>query len=155
MLNDELQEPGQGRQVSRPPSLVGGQFGIDPSPEEPPTQSQRSSLFPWDNAGVFSSSSGGGGLADGSDRISVDRADIRMRGSSVSRRESSLIPSASATGLGLSPSVADRGSQVGADYRFEGIHGIVSVFLRRYDGEFQLIRRRVPTPRKWNHRNQT
>ncbi|PBL01128.1 hypothetical protein ARMGADRAFT_412161 [Armillaria gallica] len=121
------EEPGQGRQVSRPPSLVGGQFGIDPSPEEPLTQSQRSSLFPWDNAGVFSSSSGGGGLADGSDRISVDRADIRMRGSSVSRRESSLIPSASATGLGLSPSVADRGSQVGADYRFEvdpeeGVH---------------------------------
>ncbi|KAK0456584.1 hypothetical protein EV421DRAFT_74798 [Armillaria borealis] len=113
------EEPGQGRQVSRPSSLVGGQFGIDPSPEEPLTQSQRSSLFPWDNAGVFSSSSGGGGFADGSDRISVDRADIRMRGSSLSRRESSLIPSASATGLGLSPSVADRGSQVGEDYRFE------------------------------------
>ncbi|KAK0465040.1 Rec8 like protein-domain-containing protein [Desarmillaria tabescens] len=113
------EEPGQGRQVSRPPSLGGGQFDIDPSPEEPLTQSQRSSLFPWDNAGVFSSSSGAGGFAGGSDRISVDRADIRMRGSSVSRRESSLVPSASATGLGLSPGVTDRGSQVGEDYQFE------------------------------------
>ncbi|KAG7450532.1 uncharacterized protein BT62DRAFT_520047 [Guyanagaster necrorhizus] len=113
------EEPGQGRQASRPPSIVGGQFWIGQSPEEPLTQSQRSSLFPWDNAGVFISSSGGGGSAGGSDRISVDRADIRMRGSSVSRRESSLIPSASATGVGLSPGVADRVSHVGEDYRFE------------------------------------
>ncbi|KAK0208222.1 Rec8 like protein-domain-containing protein [Desarmillaria ectypa] len=113
------EEPGQGRRVSRPPSPVGGQFGIDPSPEKPLTQSQRSSLFPWDNAGVFSSSSGAGGFAGGSDRISVDRADIRMRGSSVSRRESSLIPSASASDLRLSPGVVDRASQVGEDYRFE------------------------------------
>jgi hypothetical protein len=54
--------------------------------------SQRSALFPWDNAGVSSSVSGA--VLQGrqsSDKISVDHAETRMRGSSVSRRGSSLL----------------------------------------------------------------
>lgn len=54
--------------------------------------SQRSALFPWDDAGASSSISGA--VLQGrqsSDKISVDHAETRMRGSSVSRRGSSLL----------------------------------------------------------------
>jgi meiotic recombination protein REC8, fungi type len=54
--------------------------------------SQRSALFPWDDAGASSSISGAvlqGRQSSG--KISVDHAETRMRGSSVSRRGSSLL----------------------------------------------------------------
>ncbi|KAJ6575101.1 hypothetical protein B0H19DRAFT_1254715 [Mycena capillaripes] len=112
------EEPGQGRNVSRPPSVLGSNFDIAPLP---PSGSQRSSLFPWDNAGGGSSSA-----ADfapmGSDRISVDRADIRMRGSSLSRRDSSLVPSQNgsvADGLEFSPGFAKSSQAFGEDYAFD------------------------------------
>lgn len=56
------QEPGQGRRVSRPPSAVGSQFNFDPLLSHN-SGTQRSSLFPWDNAGA-SSSVGGGPASD-------------------------------------------------------------------------------------------
>ncbi|KAJ7103545.1 Rec8 like protein-domain-containing protein [Mycena belliarum] len=111
------EEPGQGRHVSRPGSIFGSNFDI--APQAPPSGSQRSSLFPWDNAGGASSSVGGGPL--GSDHISVDRAEVRMRGSSLSRRDSSLVPSQTGSvveALEFSPNKGSLG--VGEDYAFDG-----------------------------------
>jgi len=82
--------------------------------------SQRSSLFPWDNAGASSSAGGAanGPAGDGSVRISIDRAEIRLRrrDSSLSQRESPLVPSqmGSATGIGFSPMASGR-----EDFAFE------------------------------------
>lgn len=50
-----------------------------------PSGSQRSNLFPWDNAGVSSSISGAVFRPGGSDRLSLGRADSRLRGSSHGR----------------------------------------------------------------------
>ncbi|KAJ7634292.1 Rec8 like protein-domain-containing protein [Mycena polygramma] len=111
------EEPGQGRNVSRPPSVLGGNFDIAPPP---PSGSQRSSLFPWDNAGGGSSSAGFAPM--GSDRISVDRADIGMRRSSLSRRDSSLVPSQNGSivdGLQFSPGLAKSSQALGEDYAFD------------------------------------
>ncbi|OJA21506.1 hypothetical protein AZE42_05106 [Rhizopogon vesiculosus] len=83
------EEPGQARHASRPPSVLGDNFGLDIVQN---SFSQRSALFPWDNAGVSSSVSGAVPLGrHSSDKISVDHAETRMRGSSVSRRGSSLL----------------------------------------------------------------
>ncbi|KAF7320350.1 RAD21/Rec8 N-terminal domain protein [Mycena kentingensis (nom. inval.)] len=105
------EEPGQARHVSRPPSVLDGRFEI-----EPQALSQRSSLFPWDNAGGASSSAGGFGPL-GSDRISVDRADTKLRGASASRRESSLVPSQHGSVDGLQ--ISEKGSQMVDDYAFD------------------------------------
>ncbi|KAF8213061.1 Rec8 like protein-domain-containing protein [Mycena galopus ATCC 62051] len=113
------EEPGQGRHVSRPPSVLGSNFDI--APQIPASGSQRSSFFPWDNAGGGSSSAADFGPM-GSDRISVDRADIRLRGSPLSRRESSLVPSQSGSGLAgleFSPGFAKKSQALGEDYEFD------------------------------------
>ncbi|KAF7347844.1 RNA cytidine acetyltransferase [Mycena venus] len=113
------EEPGQGRHVSRPPSVLASNFDI--VPQLPASGSQRSSLFPWDNAGGGSSSDPEIGPM-GSDRVSVDRADIRMRGSSLSRRDSSLVPSQSGSvldGLEFSPGFAKSSQALGEDYAFD------------------------------------
>ncbi|KAJ7786295.1 Rec8 like protein-domain-containing protein [Mycena metata] len=113
------EEPGQGRNASRPPSVLGSNFDI--APPLPTSGSQRSSLFPWDNAGGGSSSGPEVGPM-GSDRISVDRADVRMRGSSLSRRESSLVPSQNGSaldGLEFSPGFAKSSQALGEDYAFD------------------------------------
>lgn len=69
---------------------------------------------------MASSSSGFVG-APGSDHILVDRADIGLRSSSGSRRNSSLIPSRAGSVAGLSPASFGKGSQVlGEDYMFDG-----------------------------------
>ena len=84
--------------------------------------SQRSSLFPWDNAGPSSSVTGAAGRGRGV-RLSVDRPDIRMRGSSQSRsrRESSLGPNSAMGIVGFSPSIGRRGSQLNEeDFAFDG-----------------------------------
>ncbi|KAJ7630924.1 Rec8 like protein-domain-containing protein [Roridomyces roridus] len=110
------EEPGQARHISRPPSILGNDFDFG---APAPSGSQRSSLFPWDNAGGGSSSAGGFG-AMGSDRVSVDRAEvaIRSRGGSLSRRGSSLVPSQSGSaleGLEFSPGL-QKGPE---DYAFD------------------------------------
>ncbi|KAJ7038216.1 Rec8 like protein-domain-containing protein [Mycena alexandri] len=113
------EEPGQGRNASRPPSMLGSNFDI--APPLPASGSQRSSLFPWDNAGGGSSSGPEVGPM-GSDRISVDRADVRMRGSSLSRRESSLVPSQNGSALDaleFSPRLAKSSQALGEDYAFD------------------------------------
>ncbi|KAJ7783773.1 Rec8 like protein-domain-containing protein [Mycena maculata] len=112
------EEPEQGRNVSRAPSVLGSNFDVAPPP---PSGSQRSSLFPWDNAGGGSSSAGGFGPAS-SDRISVDRAEVAIRGSSLSGRESSLVPSQSGSALNaleFSPGFAKGSQAVGEDYAFD------------------------------------
>ena len=87
----------------------------------PASGSQQSSLFPWDNAGA-SSSAGGAAAADpygeGSDRISLE-IKFRGRGSSMSRRESSLVPSqaGSIPGVGFSP--VPFGRMSAEDFAFE------------------------------------
>ncbi|KAF8922569.1 hypothetical protein CPB85DRAFT_60827 [Mucidula mucida] len=112
------EEPGQGRQFSRQSSITRAQFGLDVEEPGSQSQSQKSSLFPWDNAGFLSSSSGAGLPDGGTDRVSVERADVRIRGSSVSRtREDSLVPS-QAGSVAMSPGF-DKGLQMEEDYRFQ------------------------------------
>ncbi|KAL0581624.1 R8 protein [Marasmius crinis-equi] len=113
------EEPGQARNISisRPPS-VGPEFSFDLGSNEK-LGSQRSSLFPWDNAGADISSSVGG-AGGGSDRVVFERAEVRLRGSSVSRREGSLPLSqnGSISGIrGISPGDFGRSSQIiGEDF---------------------------------------
>ncbi|KAJ3883395.1 Rec8 like protein-domain-containing protein [Lentinula edodes] len=113
------EEPGQARQMSKPLSDIGANFSFDLGSLGRQEGSQRSSLFPWDNAGAGPSSSVDA-FGGGSDRVSIDRAEIRIRGSSFSRRESSLVPSQNgSTGIrGISPGeIRIRGSQViGEDF---------------------------------------
>jgi meiotic recombination protein REC8 len=79
--------------------------------------SQRSSLFPWDNAGA-SSSNGNAADAGGSENF-VDHVDVRLRSNSLSHH-SPVVPSI-ATGIGFSPVPSGRGSQVfGEDFAFDG-----------------------------------
>ncbi|KIK07004.1 hypothetical protein K443DRAFT_129571 [Laccaria amethystina LaAM-08-1] len=112
------EDPGQARRVSRAASIVGeNDFGINLGGQ---LGSQRSSLFPWDNAAASSSSENVPRNIQGSQDIQVDHVEVRLRGSSQSRRESSLIPSQLGSilaGPGLSPAL---GSQVfdGEDYGF-------------------------------------
>ena len=111
-----LQEPGQGRRASRPPSNLGSQFETDvvQPAQAYDSGSQRSNLFPWDNAGASSSISGvafGAGAASGSDKLSIARADTRLsltRG----RRSSSLGRLGGSVGVPESPlSLIRSGSQ--------------------------------------------
>ncbi|KAF5390234.1 hypothetical protein D9757_002956 [Collybiopsis confluens] len=104
---------------------VGGDFNFDlhGQHEEQHQGSQRSSLYPWDNAGAGPSSSVDW-VKGGSDRISINQAEIRMRGSSLSRRESSLALShnGSADLRGISPgNIRIRETQTTAeDFLFSG-----------------------------------
>jgi len=98
--------------------------------------SQRSSLFPWDNAGGPSSSSG---LWDNA-AVKIDKAEVILRKSSLDRRsrESSIVPSHGGSGVGLSPGFGGRSSQViGEDYLFNEGQLPGSIFLQRSE----------PTPR--------
>ncbi|KAK7468885.1 R8 protein [Stygiomarasmius scandens] len=119
------EEPGQGRQNSRPPS-VGGDFNFAPDSNDPNAGgSQRSSLFPWDNAGAGPSSS----VDFGPDRVVVDRAETRVRNSPLmsSRRESSLgLSQTGSVGRGISPAdLPSRGSQgFGEDFVFDGVDSL-------------------------------
>jgi hypothetical protein len=69
-------------------------------------------------------SSSVGVRGDDSDKVSIDRAEIRMRGSSFSRRESSLAPSQNGSAVrGISPGdIVIRGSQgdIGENFVFSG-----------------------------------
>lgn len=113
------EEPGQARNASNLGSQFAPGYGLDVGPGD----SQRSSLFPWDHAGASSSEAPGFGF-DGSDRVSVERAEVRLRRSrsgSMSRRASSAMPSPRGEpfGAGVSFSPA-RQSIVGEDFAFDG-----------------------------------
>lgn len=104
------EEPGQGRRVSRPPSVLGSQFELGAAPlHEFPSGSQRSNVFPWDHAGVSSSISGAGPFAagGGSDKQSFVRADSRLRGSSLGRDSVAGGVPESPASFGLTPSHRD------------------------------------------------
>lgn len=83
--------------------------------------SQRSSLFPWDNA--RQSSSSGFAATVGGDHV-IEPVDVRLRSSSLSsRRESSLAHSQRGSvlcGLTFSPVVGKDSSHIGEDFAFEG-----------------------------------
>ncbi|KAL6309946.1 hypothetical protein BKA93DRAFT_722097 [Sparassis latifolia] len=59
-FRDDAQEPGQARRISRPPSVLGSNFDFEVGRgQDIVSGSQRSALFPWDNAGASSSVVGG------------------------------------------------------------------------------------------------
>jgi len=83
------EEPGQGRQISRPPSVLGSHF-FDSELQPRIEASQRNSFFPWDHAGVSSSVAGAGfELPEGSDKAISNRFGASSKGS---RRSGSLQP---------------------------------------------------------------
>ncbi|KAL5534409.1 hypothetical protein ACEPAG_871 [Sanghuangporus baumii] len=128
------EEPEQGRDAGPHAS---SHLGFDAEAFNPSSGTQHSAFFPWDNAAGTSSSAGAGFAPmgeKGSDRISLDNADVRIRRSrsrSGSRRGSfSIVPSQNDSlvglNLGMSPS-GPRGSAIGDDFQFdvsnEGITG--------------------------------
>lgn len=113
------QEPGQARHASRPISLIGSQFGLLEPGHDLLSGSQRSAVFPWDNAGASSSVNGALDFGRNSSvRRSFGRAETRLRGSSVSsRRESPAVPgrhSDSPSGFG------HRNLEIGENFEFDG-----------------------------------
>ncbi|KAF9526495.1 Rec8 like protein-domain-containing protein [Crepidotus variabilis] len=122
MMTDEQpfryssEEPGQARHHSRSASITGANLGFDLDLVRG-SGSQRSSLFPWDNAGGPSSSSGNMPfVAAGSDHP-IDQVDIRLRSASLSHRDSP-IPHSQRVSLGggftFSPV-----PQIGEDFAFD------------------------------------
>jgi meiotic recombination protein REC8 len=88
-------------------------------------------FFPWDHAGDAGASSSVTGIAlgsagPGSDKVSFDNVEVRMRGSSLSagsRRASSLLPSrmGSMGGVPASPGTLGEDLQfAGEDFAFDG-----------------------------------
>ena len=138
-----VQEPGQARRISQPASPLGGNFDFElgrPLDTEHLMDSQKSSLFPWDNAGATSSVNGGAlGPGQSSDRVSIGRADYGLRGSSTGRtaRENSLPLSHMGSGggtIGFSPGIAG-GSHISAenfmfDSWFETYPGKIALTLK-------------------------
>ncbi|CAA7265812.1 unnamed protein product [Cyclocybe aegerita] len=119
------EEPGQARRVSRSASILGANnLGFDLGPKDPANGSQRSSLFPWDNAGGPSSSTGNvpfGG--PGSDHV-IEQVDIRLRSNSLSHHASPLVDSQrgslAGAGVTFSPALTGRNSQIfGEDFAFD------------------------------------
>ncbi|KAF9015149.1 Rec8 like protein-domain-containing protein [Cyathus striatus] len=125
-INDRgsSEQPEQARRVSRSESMIReSAFGLDISGEtaSTPNDSQKSSLFPWDNAVPSSSEYFDPPQNLASADMDIDGAYTRLRSSSNSRRNSSLLPSQNGSGfggMGLSPGVAE--ALVSAeDYVFE------------------------------------
>lgn len=117
-----VKEPGQGRNASRPLSVIGSQLGLRVrGVEESAPESQKSALFPWDNAGASSSSGPGFEFADATP---VGSANIRLRRRS-SRTQS---PSQRERGSSILKSLADSPAQFGGrnsrlsvdDFEFQG-----------------------------------
>ncbi|KAG9125977.1 hypothetical protein FRC07_005385, partial [Ceratobasidium sp. 392] len=92
--------------IPRGSSVEAAEVGMRPS--RPASQarddvnvSQRSSLLPWDNVGVSSSTNGDAGPVNlpGSEAnpLKVDHVTVKLRGSSQSRRESSVLSRLSAS----------------------------------------------------------
>jgi len=89
------------------------------------SDSQKSSLFPWDNAGL-SSSAAGAPFDMGSDRISIGHDDVRLKDLSTGRgsgHESSAVPSQNngPGTFGFSPGTFGKtGSQLNDSFEFDG-----------------------------------
>ncbi|KAF8974045.1 hypothetical protein BDZ97DRAFT_1912480 [Flammula alnicola] len=119
------EEPGQARRISRSASVLGASnFGFDLGPRDPMNGSQRSSLFPWDNAGP-SSSTGNGPFPLPDDDHAVAQVDVRLRSISLSRRNSPLLSTHRGSMLAAavilsSPAAVGRNSQIfGEDFVFD------------------------------------
>jgi len=90
------EEPGQARHASRPPSVVGSHLDVAiRGIQESAAESQKSSLFPWDNAGVGSSVGFDFGVGSGTPDISSGIGGRRLlrHSHSASAREGSLVRS--------------------------------------------------------------
>jgi hypothetical protein len=121
------EEPGQARRMSRSGSVISANLGLNfydfnLNKAGGSGGSQRSSLFPWDNAGP---SSGSGNVADPDVNLPIESVNVRLRTESPSsRRESSLAPSQRGGvvgGLTFSPAIGKGGSQImGDDFAFDG-----------------------------------
>ncbi|KAI9460594.1 Rec8 like protein-domain-containing protein [Lactarius psammicola] len=117
------EEPGQARHASIGSFPAGSAFELGRNVEVK-TDSQKSSLFPWDNAGL-SSSAAGAPFDMGSDMISIGHDDLRLKDISTGRnsaRESSLIPSQnSGPGtFGFSPGAFGKtGSHINDSFEFD------------------------------------
>jgi meiotic recombination protein REC8 len=96
--------------------------------------SQRSSLFPWDNAGP---SSGSGDVAGPDIDQPTEPVSVRLRSDSVnSRRESPFAPSqrgSAVGGLTFSPVIGKGGSQImGEDFAFDGWSSFEIMMLNEF-----------------------
>ncbi|KAI0257126.1 hypothetical protein BJV78DRAFT_1277705 [Lactifluus subvellereus] len=118
------EEPGQARHASIGSFPTGSAFDLGRNVEIG-SGSQKSSLFPWDNAGL-SSSVAGAPFDMGSGRISIGHDDVRLKDASMGRtsgRGSSLVPSQLNSGpgtLGLSPGTFEKiGSQINDSFEFD------------------------------------
>ena len=122
-----VKEPGQARHASVGSFPTGSAFNLGGNLEIG-SGSHKSSLFPWDNAGL-SSSVAGAPFEMGSDRISIGQDDVRLKDASVGRssgREGSLVPSQLNSGpgtLGFSPKAM--GSHINDSFEFDGRESIV------------------------------
>ncbi|KAF8274080.1 Rec8 like protein-domain-containing protein [Lactarius quietus] len=117
------EEPGQARHASIGSFPAGSAFELGRNVEVK-TDSQKSSLFPWDNAGL-SSSAAGAPFDIGSDRISIGHDELRLKDTSAGRnsgRESSLVPSQNSgpVTFGFSPGTFGKtGSQINDSFEFD------------------------------------
>ncbi|KAJ3513821.1 hypothetical protein NLJ89_g2734 [Agrocybe chaxingu] len=125
------EEPGQARRVSRSASVLGANnLGFDLGPKDLANGSQRSSLFPWDNAGGPSSSTGNVPFGEAGSDHAIEQVDIRLRSNSLSLRASPLANSQrgslAGAGVTFSPAPTGRSSQIfGEDFAFDVENGVV------------------------------
>ena len=136
LSNPSFKEPGQARHASVGSFPTGSAFGLGRNVEIG-SGSQKSSLFPWDNAGL-SSSLAGAPFDMGSDRVSIGHDDVRLKEGRASGRGSSLVLSQLNSGpgtLGLSPGTFEKiGSQINDSFEFEGRDPIIlnlSLLIRK------------------------
>ncbi|EJD04134.1 uncharacterized protein FOMMEDRAFT_155258 [Fomitiporia mediterranea MF3/22] len=119
------EEPERGRDAAAPTS----HFGLDVEALNPSSGTQRTAFFPWDNAAGTSSSAGAGFVPvgdKGSDRLSLDKVDVRIQRSRSrsGSREASFSAARSQNGslaglnFRMSPS-GQHGSGFGDDFQFD------------------------------------
>ncbi|KAI0788425.1 hypothetical protein C8Q75DRAFT_768428 [Abortiporus biennis] len=134
------EEPGQARHASRPPS-INGEF-ISAQRAGAISGSQRSAIFPWDNAGVSSSVVGGDlDFNIGSDRLSSVRRNRESIADSLSRRGSILRRTAASPGQFEQQGNYDEGNEYEFEVPQDSQVGIsqasnVSVNLERHSNDF-------------------
>lgn len=124
-------EPGQARHASIGSFPTGSAFNLGRNLEVG-SGSHKSSLFPWDNAGISSSVAGVPFEMSG-DRFSLGQDDVRLKDASVGRssgREGSLVPGQLNSGpggtLGFSPRILERiGSHINDSFEFDGRKSMV------------------------------
>ena len=128
-----VKEPGQARHASIGSFPTGSAFNLGRNLEIG-SGSHKSSLFPWDNAGL-SSSIAGAPFDMGSDRFSIGHEDVRLKDASVGRssgRGSSLVPSQLNSGpgaVGFSPRAIDKiGSHINYSFEFDGRESIALTY---------------------------